>query len=340
MSRWRRAAALLGVVAQSLLVHSVGAQTIQLTISNPKFDSMPPAPVFLLEGKNTQPNVRYSTTLELSTDSTFSQAGTFRVLSGGVTATLQLDSLLVQKQAIFLRARLTDDSGRVVAQSIQRHPVQAWLTLEVPSQKSLVNPLTTRTPTFAWSSPAITLLWQYQLTVINRMTGERQSMPPTNRTFLVSDSLEANTSYSWEVTAHAGSGATEVTVKSAGTFVIGTQPAFTLLYQNFPNPFGRNQRSPETCFWFDLDRAANVQLTIYDLRLHQVRRIIPGPMGGGQLSTGLYGRDNIDANGCDPNLSWDGRDDRGNFVPQGVYIARFMADGKSSVIKMLYMGPP
>ena len=131
------------------------------------------------------------------------------------------------------------------------------------------------------------------------------------------------------------------TVSSAGTFYIpGPQPTCTLYYQNFPNPFGRGQRAQETCFWFDLEHDATVQLTIYDLRLHQVRRIIPGAIGGGQLSAGAYGREVVDAFGCDRRLSWDGRDDRGSVVRQGVYVARFVADGKSSLIKLLYMGPP
>src|SRR5262249_12518750 len=138
-------------------------------------------------------------------------------------------------------------------------------------------------------------------------------------------------------------GSKEVTVKSVGTFVIesATQPTLTLFYQNFPDPFGRGQRSPMTCFWFDLDRPSTVQLAIYDLRLHQVRSIVPGPIGSGTLPAGAYGGQNVDAtSGCDPRLAWDGRDERGHFVPRGVYIARFVANGKSTVIKMVYSGAP
>jgi hypothetical protein len=301
---------------------------------------MPPAPNFVLTGSNTRPGITYTTTLELSTESAIITP--FFVKSGDVTAIFHLDSLLEQHRRIFIRARLFDQNNVLVAETRQDYSVQGWVKLDEPGQQPLVI-LTTRTPRFAWSSPGITLLWQYDLSVVVTATGERITRFALNDTSFVFDSLEANTSYSWQVTARVQNSATEVTVKSMGTFVImsATQPTFTLFYQNFPNPFGRGQRLPMTCFWFDLAHATTVQLTIYDLRLHQVRKIIPGAIGNGQLSVGAYGRQKIDVmTGCDPKLSWDGRDDRGNLVPPGVYVARFVADGKSTVIKMLYTGPP
>jgi hypothetical protein len=346
MSRRRRAAALLGVVAQALFALPLDAQSISLSVSGLRADSMPPAPNLLVAAFDTRPDVTYSITLELSTESAFTQPF-FNTAAAGLNATFHIDSLLVEHTPIFLRARLVDQTGVIVAETRQSHLVQGWLKLDTPAQQSLVI-LNTRTPLFAWSSPGITFppgLWQYDLTVVNTATGEETQVLATNDTAVVVDSLEANTSYSWRVTARGQTsrGKTEVTVKSAGTFAItsATQPTATLLYQSFPNPFGRGQRSSMACFWFDLAHPATVQLTIYDLRLHQVRRIIPGPVGNGALPEGAYGRQNVDAtSGCDPRFAWDGRDERGQFVPPGVYVARFVADGKTSIVKLVYTGPP
>jgi hypothetical protein len=346
MSRRRRAAALLGVVAWFVFASPLAAQSISLSISGLKADSMPPAPNMLVAALDPKPGFTYSITLELSTESAFTRPF-FNAVADGLNATFHIDSLLVEHTPIFLRARLVDNFGFVAAEVKQAHIIQGWLKLDYPPQQPLFI-LNTRTPVFAWSSPGITFppgLWQYDLTVVNTATGEETHMPTTNDTSVVSDSLEANTSYSWRVTARGQNsrGSTEVTVRSTGTFAIAsaTQPTATLIYQSFPNPFGRGQRSAMACFWFDLDRPATVQLTIFDLRLHEVRKIIPGPIGDGALPAGAYGRQNVDAtSGCDPRVAWDGRDDRGNFVPPGVYVARFIANGKASIIKLVYKGPP
>jgi hypothetical protein len=81
-------------------------------------------------------------------------------------------------------------------------------------------------------------------------------------------------------------------------------------------------------------------LTIYDLRLRRVRSIVPGAIGDGSLAAGAYGRAVDVQSGCDTRLSWDGRDDNGRFVPPGVYIAEFKADGRSiTTKKILFKGP-
>jgi hypothetical protein len=346
MIRWRRAAALIGVVAQLVGGRSLGAQKISLSLSGLKADSIPPAPNMLLTALGTAPGVNYTLTLELSTESAFSSPF-YVAATSSISATFQLDSLLTQYKPVFFRARLIGPLNDVIDEAIQRHPVEAWLKLDTPPQQSLVI-LNSRRPLFAWSSPGITLppgLWQYDLAVINTATGAVMPMPSTNDTSVVFDSLEANTSYSWRVIARGSNnkGSTADTVKSAGTFVITspTQPTATLFYQNFPDPFGRGQRSGETCFWFDLDRPATVRITIFDIRLRRVRQIVPGPIGNGVLGAGSYGRQDVDAHsGCDPRLTWDGRDDRGRFVSPGIYVAEFVANGKSTTIKMMYKGPP
>ncbi len=87
-------------------------------------------------------------------------------------------------------------------------------------------------------------------------------------TFVSADPLEACTSYRWSVHANMvnGPASDQITANSPGTFVIQTSecPTATLLYQNFPNPFGGGLQ-PNTCFWFDLAHRANVSLNVYDL---------------------------------------------------------------------------
>ena len=155
------------------------------------------------------------------------------------------------------------------------------------------------------------------------------------------DSLEANASYTWQVHARAQNGpeSDQVTVVSPTTFVISSTgaPTFTLFYPNFPNPFGRGQLEPRTCFWFDLAHPAKVTLAVYDIRLRLVRHIIPGPIGDGTLPVNIYGRKDINS-GCDDRLEWNGKDDNGQYVPAGIYFAVFDGDHKHSSTKIMYKG--
>lgn len=344
MNRGRRIAACVGVVlALGLTAQGVLAQSITIGVASLKADSMPPGPVINIAATQTRPDrAPYTISLEMSTESAF-QRPFYVNVSNAEGASFTTDSLLPEHLTIYLRARLTDRNGDVVAEAREQHPVRGWVTLVDPPQQSLVV-LPTRKPRFTWSSPPTTLtagLWQYELSVINKATGARDfvSPPIADTSYVFPDSLESNASYRWQVRASAagGKGSGEVTMMSVGTIVIGGDPTFTLLYQNFPNPFRRGQL---TCFWFDLAKPAHVRLTIYSLNLHEVRNIIPGPLGDGNLPIGLYGRENIDAgSGCDTRLSWDGKDDNGRFVPPGVYIAEFRANGSSSTKKILYKGP-
>ena len=79
-----------------------------------------------------------------------------------------------------------------------------------------------------------------------------------------------------------------------------------------------------------------MRLTIYDLRLREVKNIIPGALGS-NLPAGAYGRTTDQAQ-CDSRIVWDGTDDRGRIVPRGVYIARFQAGSVSETKKILFLG--
>jgi hypothetical protein len=346
MTRRRRAFAWLIVLLLWLVSRPVAAQSISLSVSGLKADSMPPAPNFSLAAVQNRPDLGpYTVTLELSLEPDFTRPFYVNAAAGEV-ATFRIDSLLPEKTTIYLRARLTDAGSVVRADTRQQHVVQAWVRLIEPAQQRLVN-LTTRRPRFIWSSPGITLPpgpWEYDLTVINTATGQPAvlALSRSDTVFVVDSALEANTSYSWQVRARGENsrGQAEVVVRSAGTFVISEAVA-TIFYQNFPNPFGRGQLQSTTCLWFDLARPSRVRLTIYDLSLRRVRRMIPGAVPDVSFPTGSYGRGDIDTQtGCDTRFVWDGRDDNGRFVPPGVYIAEFQGDGLRATIKMMFKGPP
>ncbi|MEO7086434.1 MAG: hypothetical protein ABI442_22655 [Gemmatimonadaceae bacterium] len=346
MSFRRRAAAFLLLAALVGEGTRAGAQTVALSISSVTGDSVSPAPIMSVSGFDNRPDLApYSVSIVLSLEPQF-RSPFYINAADGETATFALDSLLPERTVVYFRARLSDRNGTVVAEQIVQHPVRGWLRLVAP----LRGPTTivpTRTPRFIWSSPPITLppgLWVYDISVINTRTGNvdfvRNGLNDTSYVF--PDSLESNASYHWQVHARAQTGpaADQVTVTSSGTFVIAASPTATVFYANFPNPFGGGTKSALTCFWFDLARPAAVKLTIYDIRLREVRKIIPSSSLNGTLSAGAYGRDNVNAlSGCDERVAWDGRDANGGTVPPGVYLGVFDGDGVHRSTKILFKGP-
>ncbi|HEY4218464.1 MAG TPA: hypothetical protein VGM67_15085 [Gemmatimonadaceae bacterium] len=356
MTDRRRAAACLPAAARSLwsllslltlvsLARSAAAQSIRLSIPSVSSDSISPAPAMLVDGFETQPEAGpYSMSLDLSLESQFRAPFYSRNVTSE-TATFSIDSLLPERNVVYFRARLLDRFGNVVAEARDQHPVRSWLRL-IPqlSPNTLV-------PRFYWSSPPITVppgLWDYDVSVINNASGkvEFTQTDIQDTSFVFPTPLESNTSYRWQVHARAENGvaADQTTVASNGSFVITPldQPAVTLFYQNFPNPFGRGTPHESTCFWFDLSHEATVTITIYDITLRTVRRIVPGATSSGiKLPVGVYGRQNLSEQpgGCDDRFAWDGRDDTGRFVPAGVYLAIFKGDGVRTSVKMLYRGP-
>lgn len=348
MIRRRRAAALVASVARVVLLVLVAAtaraQSISIGIATIA-DSISPAPVMLVQAITPPDQTGATITLELAAEGQFRAPFLVRSASGS-SASFVVDQLLPERTVVFFRARLLDQAGTVIAESVISRRVRSWLRLVSPT-RATNDVLFSRQPQFVWSSPAITLPpgpWQYSVVVINTASGVATAPQTVNdTTFVPSFQLDACTSFRWQVTARAvnGDATSQTTVTSPGTFVIQTPdcPTATIFYQNFPNPFGRGTPQSVTCFWFDLARTAAVKLTVYDIRLREVRHVVPGRLPS-QLVAGAYGRQN-DANqsGCDGTLSWDGRDDAGRDVPPGVYVAVFDADGIHSVKKIVYRGP-
>ena len=90
----------------------------------------------------------------------------------------------------------------------------------------------------------------------------------------------------------------------------------TSLDQNFPNPF-----NAETYIRIDLNRAASVTLTVYDVTGQAVRTLL----AGGLMEAGTHG------------VVWDGRNAIGDIVGSGVYFYELGAGSRTLVKKMLLL---
>lgn len=90
-----------------------------------------------------------------------------------------------------------------------------------------------------------------------------------------------------------------------------------VLYQNFPNPF-----TDITNFKFDLPEQDWVTLEIYDVLGRRVKTLLK--------DVGL-------SRGSHSWLKWDGTDDNGNIVANGVYIYRFSSFQFNQTKKLIYL---
>ncbi|HSL70688.1 MAG TPA: S8 family serine peptidase [Longimicrobiales bacterium] len=222
----------------------------------------------------------------------------------------------------------------------------AWVELLVLNDVRGEHINTTR-PTFRWGTlvapPPIGPL-TYQLQVMTQTGQIVQTLSNLSTTTVtLTDPLTPNRSYRWRVIANSQVGVAD-TVESRGPFVVNSssQPPTTSLYPSFPNPFPRSDINDGTTrFWFDLNAPANVELAIYDLRGRLVKRLIPAQASCGPrvaMQPGQYGRAGVAEDSECMVYSWDGTDQRGQYVPRGVYIARLTANGSASTQRVLYLG--
>ena len=94
----------------------------------------------------------------------------------------------------------------------------------------------------------------------------------------------------------------------------------TTLLQNYPNPF-----NPETWIPYHLSNDANVQISIYDTSGVLVRQLDLGYKRAG------YYTNRIDA------AYWDGRNERGEAVANGVYFYQFQAGDYTAIRRMIVL---
>jgi hypothetical protein len=92
----------------------------------------------------------------------------------------------------------------------------------------------------------------------------------------------------------------------------GDTPVATRLAQNIPNPF-----NPSTSIQFTMEAREHVTIAVYDANGALIRTLV----------------DEVRSAGVN-DVSWDGRDARGNTMSSGVYFCRMTAGGKSESRKM------
>jgi hypothetical protein len=200
-------------------------------------------------------------------------------------------------------------------------------------------------PELSWAplaAPAPVGPFTYRVQVLSAAGAVLQDMQNiTTSSVRVPQALTPNQSYRWRVIAITRSGPAD-TVETAVPFVVISDeaPPATIVYQNFPNPFGAG--AARTNIWFDLAQDGAVQLAVYDLRGRLVRQLIPAQPGCGTITlrAGLYGRPGAIPNGVASEcvlLEWDGADHSGQRVPRGVYLLRLRAGGVDDIRRMLYL---
>ena len=88
-----------------------------------------------------------------------------------------------------------------------------------------------------------------------------------------------------------------------------------LVLSNYPNPF-----NPSTIIYYELPRAENIEIKIYDIIGREVRTILSKFQ-----KAGIY------------NISWDGRSNFNKPVAAGVYLCRLKTKDQSKVHKMVLL---
>jgi len=99
-------------------------------------------------------------------------------------------------------------------------------------------------------------------------------------------------------------------IKGAGSQGPASVPKEFKLHQNFPNPFHAGQQGSLTVIRFDVpgSEKTKVELAVYNLAGQLVRHLVSDDRAPGQYE-----------------VSWDGRNDKGQKVPSGTYLYRLKA---------------
>jgi hypothetical protein len=145
---------------------------------------------------------------------------------------------------VFFRARIFDALGNF--RSRFGFPVHSWLSSISPrsvtgvqlfADQPILDSSGNELIKFVKTSSAVN-----EITITNTANGQIKQFTANDTSFVPLTPLEACTSYRWSVHANMvnGPASDQITANSPGTFVIQTAecPTATLLYQNFPNPFG------------------------------------------------------------------------------------------------------
>ncbi|PKN78304.1 MAG: hypothetical protein CVU48_08655 [Candidatus Cloacimonetes bacterium HGW-Cloacimonetes-1] len=92
-------------------------------------------------------------------------------------------------------------------------------------------------------------------------------------------------------------------------------PIATMLQQNYPNPF-----NPTTTISFNMPKAGNAKLSVYNVKGQLVKTLVNGTKASGSNS-----------------VVWNGDDNSGNSVTSGIYFYKLATNGKTETRKMMLM---
>jgi glucuronoarabinoxylan endo-1,4-beta-xylanase len=147
------------------------------------------------------------------------------------------------------------------------------------------------------------------LSVQGQVTASRSPVPNVSVTFI--DNADTTIRYS---TLTDATGFYQIDLITSVESNTGNLPDKFELGQSYPNPF-----SSSTAIPYQLKRDAEVRVTIYDILGREVREFVVGSQIAGSH-----------------NVLWDGRNNTGQRVANGVYFYRLRAGGESRVGKMIF----
>jgi len=92
-------------------------------------------------------------------------------------------------------------------------------------------------------------------------------------------------------------------------------PSLNKLYPNYPSPF-----NPTTSIKFNLNSSENMSIKIYNTLGKEIRTLLDNYLPSGEHT-----------------VQWDGKDDKGNILPGGVYFIQMIAGGYQKTIKTIFL---
>jgi len=208
-----------------------------------------------------------------------------------------------------------------------------------PGQVTLVSPANNAvdvaiSPTFTWGQPEGDVSGYY--VYLGTSTAPYDAAQPAENRIaeLVGDSeisytlttqqeLQYESVYYWQVVAFNDVGRGNASVTFSFTTIDDPEsiedetliPHTTALRNNYPNPF-----NPSTIIAFDMARAGDVTIEVYNIKGQRIKEVVSGSYSAGRHS-----------------VVWNGEDSAGRVVGSGIYFYHMTTSGYSSVRKMLLL---
>ncbi|HDL78484.1 MAG TPA: T9SS type A sorting domain-containing protein [Bacteroidetes bacterium] len=93
------------------------------------------------------------------------------------------------------------------------------------------------------------------------------------------------------------------------------------LFQNYPNPFRiQNQKAQETKISYQLTKREEVSLKIYNVLGEELKKLVKGSKNAGYYT-----------------VTWDGKDDLGRLMPNGIYFYKLKIANQQKTRKLILM---